>query len=141
MKHTARLARTACLLSIVLLAALPRQGGWGQVQPAAPAAKSNAPSAEALAAERKRQASHEFQSQELMLARSGTWIFKPGETPRILWRDMETVRRLGCDGRLRVRWFDAKLNESPEPNAPGRWLAWIEGTAPNGTPLRRSLTF
>ena len=76
-----------------------------------------------------------------MLARSGTWIFKPGETPRILWRDMEAVRQLGCDGRLRVRWFDAKLNESPAPNAPGRWLAWIEGTAPNGTPLRRSFTF
>ena len=29
----------------------------------------------------------------------------------------------------------------PVPDEPGRWLAWIEGTAPNGTPLRRSLTF
>jgi CubicO group peptidase (beta-lactamase class C family) len=31
--------------------------------------------------------------------------------------------------------------ESLVPDKPGRWLAWIEGTAPNGTPLRRSLTF
>ncbi len=89
----------------------------------------------------KREERREFQSQELMLAKSGSWIFKPGETPRILWRDAETVRRLGCREPLRVRWFDAELNESPEPNAPGRWLAWIEGTAPNGTPLRRARTF
>jgi hypothetical protein len=48
---------------------------------------------------------------------------------------------LGATSRLQVRWFDAELNESPEPDAPGRWLAWIEGTAPNGTPMRRSRTF
>jgi len=76
-----------------------------------------------------------------MTARTGTWIFKPGDTPRIVWRDVEEVRRLECEARPRVRWFDAKLNECPVPNAPGRWLAWIEGTAPNGTPLRRALTF
>ena len=29
----------------------------------------------------------------------------------------------------------------PRARVPGRWLAWIEGTAPNGTPLRRALTF
>jgi CubicO group peptidase (beta-lactamase class C family) len=82
-----------------------------------------------------------FQSQELITAQSGSWIFKPGQTPRIVWRDIETIRRLGGDPRLHVRWFDANLNEADEPNKPGRWLAWVEGTAPNGTPLRRGLTF
>lgn len=88
-----------------------------------------------------REMRREFQSQELMLAKSRSWIFHPGETPRILWRDIETLQRLGHTGPLRVRWFDAELNESSEPNASGRWLAWIEGTAPNGTPLRRARTF
>lgn len=94
-----------------------------------------------LDVERKEEERREFQLQELMLAKTGGWIFKLGETPRILWRDAETVRRLGCSEPLRVRWFDAGLEESPEPDAPGRWLAWIEGTAPNGTPLRRLRTF
>ena len=31
--------------------------------------------------------------------------------------------------------------EADEPNKPGRWIAWVEGQAPNGTPLRRSFTF
>lgn len=141
MNHTARRAWVPLLLSIVCLVAMPEHRCLGQAKPAPPGAKPAAPTAEELAAKRKRQERHEFQSQELMLARSGTWIFKPGETPRIVWRDVEAVRGLGCDVRLRVRWFDAKLNESPAPNAPGRWLAWIEGTAPNGTPLRRALTF
>lgn len=92
-------------------------------------------------AEDKKEERREFQLQELMLAKAGSWIFKPGETPRVLWRDVETVRRLGCDEPLRVRWFNAELEESPEPDASGRWLAWIEGTAPNGTPLRRLRTF
>jgi hypothetical protein len=91
---------------------------------------------DAQADEVKREERREFQSQELMLAKSGSWIFKLDETPRILWRDAETVRRLGCDEPLRVRWFDAELNESPEPHAPGRWLAWIQGTAPNRSPQR-----
>jgi CubicO group peptidase (beta-lactamase class C family) len=83
----------------------------------------------------------EFQLQELMLAKSGGWIFKPGETPRVLWRDVEAVRRLGGDELLKVRWFNSELEELSEPDASGRWLAWIEGAAPNGTPLRRLRTF
>lgn len=92
-------------------------------------------------AEDKKEERREFQLQELMLAKAGTWIFKPGETPRVLWRDVETVRRLGCSEPLKVRWFNSRLEESSEPDGPGRWLAWIEGTAPNGTPLRRLRTF
>ena len=127
MNHPTLLASIVLFLPVVSLVAVP--------------AYPSTPSAEEVAAERKGQDRRQFQSQELMLARSGSWIFKPGETPRVLWRDQETVSRLGCNQTLRVRWFDAKLKESPVPDAPGRWLAWIEGTAPNGTPLRRSLSF
>ena len=125
MNASARLTWIALLLPVVSLATVLVNQARGQTE----------------VSEIKRRERREFQSQELMLAKSGTWIFKSGETPRILWRDVETVRRLGCDEPLRVRWFDAEMKESPQPNAPGRWLAWIEGTAPNGTPLRRSRTF
>ncbi|MBL8727944.1 MAG: serine hydrolase [Planctomycetes bacterium] len=90
---------------------------------------------------RRREDALRFASQELIPARHGTWLFKPGEPPRIVWRDLEEVRRLGFHGPLRVRWFDANCNESDVPGSPGRWIAWIEGTAPNGTPLRRAMTF
>lgn len=83
----------------------------------------------------------QFQSQELMLAKSGGWIFMPGNSPRIIWRDVEEVRRLAGDVPLRVRWFNSQLQEFPNPGVAGRWMAWIEGTAPNGTPLRRAMTF
>ena len=92
-------------------------------------------------AELKRETRRQFQLQELITARSDTWVFKPGDTPRIVWRDLEEVRRLGGNTQLSVRWFDANLKEFPTPNKSGRWLAWIEGTAPNGTPVRRGQTF
>jgi CubicO group peptidase (beta-lactamase class C family) len=92
-------------------------------------------------AKRIQEQRQQFQIQELIAAKPGAWLFKPGETPRVVWRDTDEVRRLGFDGPLRVRWFDAKFNESAAPTGPGRWLAWIEGTAPNGTPLRRAMTF
>jgi CubicO group peptidase (beta-lactamase class C family) len=141
MKHAARLASIALLLPVVCLVTLSGHRCLGQTKQIPSGVKPSPPSAEELKADRKRRDRIEFQSQELMLAKAGAWIFKPGETPRVLWRDSEAVARLGCDHPLRVRWFDAKLHESPVPNAPGRWLAWIEGTAPNGAPLRRSLSF
>lgn len=127
---TNRLAGLAALAFLVICL-------LGATAPRCPAQAGPSPPA----TDRLRQDRHEFQAQELMLARSGGWIFTPGETPRVVWRDVEAVRRLGCQQPLRVRWFDAKLNEHPSPDAPGRWLAWIEGTAPNATPLRRALTF
>lgn len=92
-------------------------------------------------AQRQQEERRQFQAQELITAQSGTWIFAPGTTPRIIWRDAEQVQRLGGDVRFRVRWFDSQLDEFPAPHESGRWLAWIEGTAPNGTPFRRALTF
>lgn len=69
-------------------------------------------------------------------------VLNPHHPPRITWDDYEAAMELGATSEpLRVRWFDADLNETTGPLAPGRWGAWIEGTAPNGTPLRRSMTF
>lgn len=91
--------------------------------------------------DRNKEERQQFLAQELIPAKRGAWLFPPGEAPRIVWRDVEEVRRLGCEGPLRVRWFDARRKESAVPGESGRWIAWIEGTAPNGTPLRRALTF
>ena len=104
------------LMMILSVTTDPTNRAAGQTKDAIAGADFTATSKQAT--EVNREERREFQSQELMLAKSGTWIFKPGETPRILWRDVETVRRLGCDEPLRVRWFDAELNESPEPNGP-----------------------
>ena len=48
---------------------------------------------------------------------------------------------MGSDGRLSVHWFNAELNEATNPAHPGRWGAYIEGLAPNGTVVRRAVTF
>jgi CubicO group peptidase (beta-lactamase class C family) len=82
-----------------------------------------------------------FQTQELMPSKPASWIFAPGNQPRIIWRDVDEVRQTGGAVDFRVRWFNNQLVEFAEPSEPGRWIAWIEGTAPNGTPLRRALTF
>jgi CubicO group peptidase (beta-lactamase class C family) len=84
---------------------------------------------------------HQFQLQELIPAAANMWIFNPGAPPRIVWRDGEQVAELGFKDKLRVRWFNARLEEVPVPTEPGRWAAWIEGTAPNGLPFRRAMTF
>ena len=89
---------------------------------------------------RKQDERRRFQDQELITARPLTRIFNPGTPPRIIWRDVDEVRRLGADGSLHVRWFDADLNESAKPAKPGRWGALIEGTAPGGTRMLRSMT-
>ncbi|MFZ5831567.1 MAG: serine hydrolase domain-containing protein [Planctomycetota bacterium] len=90
---------------------------------------------------RLRQERREFQAQELATADPFVWLFPPKQPPRIIWRDVDKVRSLGGNADLRVRWFDAELNEVELPERPGRYGAWIEGVAPNGTPLRRALTF
>ena len=82
-----------------------------------------------------------FQLQELITAAPNTWIFNPGDPPRLVWRDVDEVRKLGFESPLRVRWFNTQLEEVALPNESGRWAAWIDGTAPNGLPFRRALTF
>jgi len=129
--------RRTCLLGAMAaalvsgLGGLPGGGGgtYAQQSPAADEAK------------RKQDQRRSFQSQELTTAARFGWLFNPATPPRIIWRDADELRNLGLHQPLRVRWFDAAANEASRPNASGRWVAWIEGTAPNGTPLRRALTF
>jgi CubicO group peptidase (beta-lactamase class C family) len=82
-----------------------------------------------------------FQDAELITAKPCNFIFNQGQMPKIVWRDIDEVHQLGFVGPLKIRWFDAKLNERPQPDSPGRWAALIEGTAPNHTPFRRAMTF
>jgi len=84
---------------------------------------------------------HDFQVQETITAKPFSFIFNVGEVPRIVWRDLALVRELGSNGELRARWFDADLKESSRPTHPGRWTAYIQGRAPNGTPVVRQTTF
>jgi CubicO group peptidase (beta-lactamase class C family) len=108
----------------------------GQVPPPKLAFVASKANSEALRQERQ-----QFQLQELITATPNMWIFSPGQTPRIVWRDGNEVRRLGVTDPLRIRWFNPRLEEAPIPNESGRWTAWIDGIAPNGLPFRRTLTF
>lgn len=91
--------------------------------------------------EAKKAARKEFQSLEITTSRANSWIFMPGLHPRLVWRDATEAKRLGAHADFVVRWFNSDLHEAPQPDAPGRWSAWLEGLAPNGTPFRRSFTF
>jgi CubicO group peptidase (beta-lactamase class C family) len=132
-----RAHRAALCLAVSLTAA-----SWQPGPAAGPPDTSPAPGAAAQDQDltRLRDQRRRFQDQELITARPFGYIFNPGDPPRLIWRDVDEVRRLGSDGRLRVRWFDTDLKEADKPAHPGRWAAYVEGTAPNGTPVRRSLT-
>jgi CubicO group peptidase (beta-lactamase class C family) len=138
-RHTPAQRRQARLSLLLVLTF------WTVVCPAGPgvaqAAPPSTPGQTDADVVRRKEERQRFQAAELITARPFTFIFNPGDPPRIVWRDVDEVRRLGADGRLRVRWFDAERKEATTPNHPGRWGATIEGTAPNGTPLRRAMTF
>ena len=123
------------LMSVLCVLVLPQAYSFSQDEGA------NRDSGTEAEFERLRAERRAFQNQQRSPARPGNWIFNPGEPPRIVWRDVDTVRGLGCTEPFRVRWFNARMEEHAVPEDPGRWGAWIEGTAPNGLPLRRALTF
>lgn len=84
----------------------------------------------------------EFQREELALARrSMGHVFWPGSVPQIIWRDVDRVRELIGAADFEIRWFDGEFNEVPTPDKPGRYAAYIEGKMPDGTPVRRAMTF
>lgn len=83
-----------------------------------------------------------FREQELITGQRNSYVFNSGKEPRIVWRDADLVRALGTTEPLRIRWFDSDLNEATTaPMTSGWWGAYIESTAPNGGPLRRSMSF
>ncbi|WP_168164538.1 serine hydrolase domain-containing protein [Pirellula sp. SH-Sr6A] len=91
--------------------------------------------------ESKRAERKEFQSLELFPARQGAWIFPLALPPKLIWRDAEGARKFGYSPGFVVRWFGPNLQESTVPDQGGRWIALVEGTAPNQTPMRRGFTF
>lgn len=83
----------------------------------------------------------EFQSLELFTARQASWIFPLVLPPKVVWRDFDAAKKFGFTPGFDVRWFDSNLDEAKLPNKGGRWIALLDGTAPNKTPFRRALTF
>ncbi len=96
---------------------------------------------EQISIEAQRPLRKEFQSLELFTARQGSWIFPLASPPKVVWRDAEAAQKFGFAPGLVIRWFDSNLEEAKLPNKGGRWIALLEGTAPNKTPFRRALTF
>lgn len=94
------------------------------------------PSIESKRAERK-----DFQSLEIFPARQGGWIFPVAIPPKLVWRDPETASKFALSPGFTVRWFGPDLQEAKVPDQGGRWMALVEGTAPNQTPMRRGFTF
>ena len=94
----------ACVLSIAAALGVPGLAATRDV-----AAHTSAPGGQAQAADaagqeqslkRKQEERRQFQGQELITARPFSFIFNPGDPPRIVWRDVDEVRRLGADGQL-----------------------------------------
>lgn len=83
----------------------------------------------------------DFQSLELFTSRQASWIFPLALPPKVVWEDAEAARKFGFAPGFVIRWFDSNLEEAKFPNKGGRWIALLEGTAPNKTPFRRALTF
>lgn len=94
-----------------------------------------------ISIEAQRPLRKEFQSLELFTARQGSWIFPLASPPKVVWRDAEAAQKFGFAPGLVIRWFDSNLEEAQLPNKGGRWIALLDGTAPNKTPFRRALTF
>jgi CubicO group peptidase (beta-lactamase class C family) len=142
-RHCPANLRNVLLMATLCVASGVAADSLAQVTPTAPSGGPRPPVKAGQEAElnRKKEERRRLQDQELITARPLSRIFNPGDPPRIVWRDVDDVRRMGADGQLRVRWFDADLNEAAKPARPGRWGASIEGTAPNGTPVRRAMTF
>ena len=82
----------------------------------------------------------DFQSLELFTSRQGSWIFPLASPPKIVWRDADAAKKFGFAPGFVIRWFDSNLEEAKFPNKGGRWIALLEGTAPNKTPFRRAFT-
>jgi CubicO group peptidase (beta-lactamase class C family) len=135
--HRYSIATTPARLTLVALAILlagPALSDEAATTNGTPA--DNQPTLGTLVEQRQR-----FQNQPLTTSDPLGFIFNPDTTPRIIWRDADLVRALGGTAELTVRWFDAELSEVDAPNGPGRWGAYVQGTAPNGTVVRRGLTF
>ena len=106
---------------------------WGHPKAEAQVAQSSI--------EEQRSLRKEYQSLELFTSRQSSWIFPINMPPKVIWRDADAARKFGFAPGFDIRWFDSNLDEAKLPNKGGRWIALLEGTAPNKTTFRRALTF
>lgn len=81
----------------------------------------------------------EFQTLQLVPA-SGGFLIAPGKLPELRWERPYLVKELFGEFPLHVRWFDTAGNEVTEAKLPGRYGAYIEGKASDGTRIRRAAT-
>jgi len=84
----------------------------------------------------------DFQSCELCPQglKGCTFIFEQAKFPEIRWRGPYQVEKVMGKFPLKVRWFDAELNEVTVPEKPGRYAAVVEGVSPDGIHIRRAIT-
>jgi CubicO group peptidase (beta-lactamase class C family) len=83
----------------------------------------------------------DFQNCKLRTKGRCDFMFEEGKFPEIVWEDPYLVENVLGKFDLKVRWFDAELNEVNVPQTPGRYAAYIEATTPEGIHIRRAMTF
>ena len=92
-------------------------------------------------AKRRRKQIEQFQWCELVPENRWDYVFAPGEFPRIVWDRPGAVEAAVGSIPLKVRWFNAELDEVARAEKPGRYMAYVTGTGKDGTIIRRQLTF
>ena len=66
--------------------------------------------------------------------------FYPGDFPEMVWDRPYLAKLVVGDAPLRIRWFDADLNEVKRAEQPGRYGYVAECTTLDGKPVRRAGT-
>lgn len=81
-----------------------------------------------------------FQDCELQPEGWRPYMFEQENFPKIQWKNPFVVETFAGKFPLQVRWFDNELNEVTVAKKPGRYMAFVEGTTPDGIKVRRAIT-
>jgi CubicO group peptidase (beta-lactamase class C family) len=82
-----------------------------------------------------------FQENEIVPENKWDFMFEVGKFPTLQWKNPQLTESFVGLAPLKVRWFDADLNEVTVPAKPGRYAAVIETRAKDGMKIRRAMTF
>jgi CubicO group peptidase (beta-lactamase class C family) len=104
-------------------------GGWGF--------SLKAFDKETLAA---RKLSRDLQDCDVFPVHRDRYVFRGSKFPKLTWDASAAVCQALGSSSFEPRWFDGKLNELKKPETPGRYLAYVEMTRPDGSKFRRALT-
>ena len=83
----------------------------------------------------------QFMFVEALPANNGNYILWDDAFPEIQWSDPELAREILGDAPVTIRWFNAAWEEVTSPTTPGRYGCYVESVMPDGSPVRRALTF